>query len=123
MTTAIGKTFHSQVTGIGDLVSEFIEAKMLVLFGEQAPPELREIAVLHGPATFAGDVVPGQVLHLGGKAFRITAVGEVAKQTLRELGHCTVKFNGLTAPEMPGDLCVEEGVIPSLQIGDEIAIV
>jgi PTS system glucitol/sorbitol-specific IIA component len=116
------ETFCTHVTGVGELVPEFVAAGMLVLFGDQAPPELREIAVVHGAGQFTGDVAPGMTLYLGGQAFCITAVGDVARKTLRELGHCTIKFNGLTAPEMPGDLCVETGPIPSLQVGDEISV-
>lgn len=115
-------SFYSKVTRIGGSVPEFIQAGILVLFREQVPPELQDIAILHAPSTFQQEVATGQVLRLGAAKFRVTAVGSVANRNLRELGHAVIKFNGLTAPELPGDLCVEALAIPDLKIGDPILI-
>lgn len=115
-------SFYSKVTGIGGSVPEFVQAGILVLFGEQVPPELQDIAIVHAPGTFEQEVVPGHVMLLGTAKFRVTAVGLVANRNLRELGHAVIKFNGLTVPELPGDLCVEALAIPDVKIGDPILI-
>lgn len=41
----------------------------------------------------------------------MTAVGDVAEQNLRELGHITLRFDGQTAAEYPGTVHVA-GPVP-----------
>ncbi len=76
--------------------------KFVIIFNDNAPPELEEIAILHTKATLTEDPAPGDTLTFCGKKFKITAVGEEAKHTLRELGHCTLTFKDSTEPERPG---------------------
>lgn len=116
------KIFESVVTGIGEAATEFFQAGMIVLFGNESPPELQEIAVIHGPARCDGVVRPGHLLCMAGRSYRITAVGSVAQQNLEELGHAVIKFNGREQPELPGDLCVEALEAPVLRLGDRISI-
>lgn len=112
----------TRVTDIGALAPGFFAEGMVVLFGEEAPPELREICVLHAHPGLARDVVPGNHLFLGPTEARITAVGNLANRNLRELGHAVFKFNGHSEPELPGDICVEAVPVPALQVGDRIRI-
>lgn len=39
--------FTTEVTQIGEMVEEFLKEKLLIVFDENAPPELAEIAILH----------------------------------------------------------------------------
>lgn len=114
--------FNTKVIGTGPLAGEFFQAGMVVLFSDQAPPELRELAVLHSPSDYTGEVRPGQYLWIGNQAFAITAVGDVVNRNLSDLGHAVIKFNGRTAPELPGDLCVEALPVPVIGPGAVIRI-
>jgi PTS system glucitol/sorbitol-specific IIA component len=51
------------------------------------------------------------------------AVGSVANDNLLNLGHLDLKANGLTEPEMPGDVNVEATVLPTVQIGDRLIVI
>ncbi len=109
--------YQASITAIGPLVAEFVEAGVLVFFGRNAPPELAEFAILHDGTHLDGEIVPGDRVNLDDHSFRVLAVGDVANQNLGALGHLVLKFNGQTTPEMPGDVCLEAGPLPSLQVG------
>ena len=55
--------------------------------------------------------------------YKITCVGEEAPVTLAGLGHCTIRFNGMTEAELPGTLYVEEKPVPEIKIGTTIQII
>lgn len=116
------KKFEAVVTAIGDMVEEFIEQKMIILFDESAPQELREISVVHRGRKLMEDVVPGDVLYLGRVSFKVTAVGDVANKNLAKIGHVCLKFDGKTTPELPGNIHLEEKQIPMPKVGEEILI-
>ncbi len=101
--------YLTEITEIGPEVPEFIEVGYLILFQAGAPPELAEMSVLHEPES-PRDAPPetGDILAIGAKELRITAVGERAWNNVRELGHVVFKFNGLDETELPGEIYVEE---------------
>lgn len=101
--------YSTEITEIGPEVPEFLETGLLILFKTGAPPELAEMAVLHEPGSPREEPpVIGDVLAIGDREFRITAVGEKAWNNVLELGHVVFKFNGLGETELPGEIYVEE---------------
>lgn len=114
--------YEATVTHIGPLTREFVEAGILVLFGESAPEELREFAILHDGRTLHAPLAPGDTLHIASETFRLLAVGEAANSNLANLGHLVLKFNGQTTPEMPGDVCVEARPLPAIDVGVRIQV-
>jgi PTS system glucitol/sorbitol-specific IIA component len=93
-----------------------------VLFEIGAPPELAEFSILHEHGPLKGEVVVGDIVLIDSESFRVTAVGDVANQNLANLGHLIMKCNGLTEPELPGDVCVEVKPLPHISVGTEICI-
>ena len=114
--------YTAKVTELGPLVTEFIDAGILVFFGADAPEELKEFAIIHDGAKLEKDVTPGDMICLDDSCFSVLAVGEVANQNLGSLGHFIVKFNGESTPEMPGDMCVEMQPLPEIKVGTRIEI-
>ncbi len=114
--------YQGHITAIGPSASEFVEAGVLVFFGESAPPELAEFAILHDGKQLAGAIAPGDRVTLDTRSYRVLAVGEVANQNLSSLGHLVLKFNNQTVPEMPGDVCVEAAPLPELAVGTPFEI-
>lgn len=104
---------RSRVTEVGQEAPALIAGGFLILFGPQAPPELRAVSVIHRVELLAGELAAGQELRVGGTSYRITAVGPLANRNLQALGHLVVKFNGRDEPELPGDVCVEAGPAPA----------
>ena len=103
-------------------MAEFTDAGVLVLFGENAPDELKEFSILHDGQTLHEDVAPGDWFTIEGQRYRVLAVGEVANTNLGNLGHLILKFNGSDKPEMPGDVCVEALPLPEIRPGMSFSI-
>lgn len=98
------------ITGWGEDALSFLEMEdmnSLIIFNDNAPAELAEICVLHTQAQLAADPEPGDTLKICGKSYTITAVGDEAKHTLRELGHCTLTFRADTEPDRPGCIMLD----------------
>ena len=115
--------YEARITAIGPLVTEFTQAGILVLFGQSAPEEVAEFALLHDGQVLHSPVAAGDQLWLGDESFSILAVGEVANTNLANLGHLVLKFNGQTAPELPGDVCVEARPLPVVPVGLTLKII
>lgn len=114
--------YKSTVTGIGPLVNEFIEQEMLIVFNENAPEALAEMAVLHTITPMDQEVKPEDVVILGDKSYVVTAVGAEANHTLSTLGHCTFCFRATKEAELPGHIELEGDGMPDIKIGDPFEI-
>lgn len=114
--------YRTVVTGIGEMVSEFIRHGMLIVFDDNAPAELAEMALQHTKADMEKDVQAGDVVVLGDSDYVVTAVGSDANRTLRTMGHCTFKFSGKAEAEMPGQIELDGKSLPSVKPGDQFQI-
>ena len=114
--------YKATITAIGPYVAEFIDHNILVLFGETAPDELAEFSIIHDGKKMQGSLTVGDLVFLGDARFAVLAVGEVANDNLKNLGHLILKFNGETEPEMAGDVCMEAKPLPAIEPGMEIRI-
>jgi PTS system glucitol/sorbitol-specific IIA component len=115
--------YHARVTAIGEIADEFIAEGVIVFFAATAPEELQEVALVHDqtdPQT--EDVQAGDTIRLGDKTYSVLAVGPVANENLRSLGHLVLKFNGLEEPEMQGDVNLPNETIPEISVGIELEI-
>ena len=115
--------YSTTVTAVGELVPDFAEQGVLVFFGEDAPAELHEFSIIHTPDVQIRAPQVGDRITLAENTFKVLAVGSVASDNLLNLGHLDLKANGLTEPEMPGDVNVEATVLPSVQIGDRLIVI
>ena len=114
--------FNGKVISIGELVKEFIDEGILVLFGLNAPPELAEFSLIHDNEKVEASVEDGDALYIDGKCYKILSVGTVANKNLENLGHLVIKFNGLEKARLPGDVNVEKKKIPEICVGTIIQI-
>ena len=115
--------YRAKVTAVGEFAAEFIDEGVLVFFGAAAPEELQEVAVIHDRSEpQAADIAPGDTIKLGDTEFPVLAVGPVANENIKNLGHIVIKFNGLKTPEMDGDITVPEAAIPEITVGLELVI-
>ena len=115
--------YSTTVTAVGELVPDFAEQGVLVFFGENAPLELHEFSIIHVPDVQIRAPQVGDTITLANNEYNVLAVGSVASDNLLNLGHLDLKANGLTEPEMPGDVNVEATVLPSVQIGDRLIVI
>lgn len=114
--------YDTRVLAVGEQVEAFRGEGMLVLFAEGAPDELHEICALHRPAGEpAGAVAAGDVIDIDGHELVVTAVGDRANENLAQLGHVSLKANGLDTAPLPGDICVT-GELPAVAPGSVVRI-
>jgi PTS system glucitol/sorbitol-specific IIA component len=114
--------YAATVTAVGEQVGEFVGQGLLIWFAEGAPEELHFFTVLHRPTVTTGGVRPGDLVRIDDKAFRVTAVGEVANDNMVNLGHIDMKANGASEAPLPGDLCLEELPLPEPRPGTMLVI-
>lgn len=117
------------ITRVSDEARELVEAGMLILFAEGAPPELAEVSVLHAVKAIAPTGDPpavGAEFALGGVLARITAMGEYAWRKFDEIGHVVINFNGAAIAPRSGEICVSpvdlKALVAALTPGAEISI-
>lgn len=115
--------YESKVTAIGELVSAFREAGYLVFFGANAPEELHEFCILHEVSSKQDKLKAGDVVYVDDVAMQVLAVGDVANENLMNLGHLNLKANGLTEPEMPGDVTIPVMDLPTVNVGSTFKII
>lgn len=114
--------YQTTVTAVGELASDFAAEGILVFFGENAPEELHDFAILVDHEPPVAPVEAGDEVELAGERFPVLCVGPVANENLANLGHLVVKFNGLTEPELPGDVSLPAVEAPELRPGDVVRI-
>lgn len=109
------------VTQVGEMVEELSSANMIILFNTNVPEDLAEISVLHTIGILKEDVQIGDIINIENIEYKITGIGSVANENLRELGHCTLVFDGAKEPNLPGIINLE-GKVPEIRKGDTISI-
>lgn len=118
--------YTSEITGWGSEAKAFLkELNYIILFNDTAPSELAEISILHSAAELKADIKVGDTFIIGNKVFEVTAVGDEALHTFKELGHATINFAGRDIPDLPGHIMLkgEEPLIEEdIQKGVKIEI-
>lgn len=115
--------YENQVKALGICVEEFKESELLIIFGDNAPEELKDYCYSVSVNPINGTISAGQVLKIDETEYRITAVGDEAPITLAGLGHCTINFSGQTEVDLPGTIYVEHKPMPEMKVGTVIRII
>ncbi|MBD1380419.1 PTS glucitol/sorbitol transporter subunit IIA [Metabacillus arenae] len=114
--------YKSIVKEIGELALSFEEEKIMILFGPQAPEGLREVAVIHEVEEDQAEsaIKEGSILQIDEQEFTITAVGSLANNNLKELGHISIYFSDPTEEVLPGAVFASPHVLPQIKDGSVI---
>ena len=100
--------YYAEITGWGDEAKAFLkELNYIILFNDNAPSELAEISILHSIGEMKGDIEVGDTIIIAEKVFEVTAVGDEAHKTIKELGHATINFAGRDVPDLPGHIMLK----------------
>lgn len=112
--------YRTTILSIGQYAQEALADNMMVLFGEDAPEDIKEYCFVHSQDRLKSELDLNSTLLIGDCAYIVTSVGNVANHNLRELGHVTLKFDGQKTPELPGTIHLIGPEVPSVVIGDEL---
>lgn len=115
--------FTTEITQIGEMVEEFLQEKLLIVFDDNAPPGLAEIAVLHTKKELHKEVTIGDRVRFGELVYDVTAVGHEANKTLESMGHCSFSFTGEDQAKLPGQIELRGQGIPDVKVGDSFQII
>ena len=115
--------FETKVNRYGENAAAFKEENMVVLFGNDAPADLADFCYIIDVNPINGEIEAGDILSLDDSEYAITAVGNVVKTNLTNLGHITLNFNGETEAEVAGTLYVEKKEIVDLKEGSIVKII
>lgn len=115
--------YENTVKDMGECAGEFREERMIVLFGDSAPEEIKDFCYWVDVVPIRGTIAPGQTLKVDGQSYKVTAVGSEAPVTLAGLGHCSFKFSGQTDVELLGTIYVEDKPMPEMGVGTVIQII
>lgn len=115
--------FHTTITQIGGCARDALLDNMLITFSEGAPADIEEFCFIHRHGATAGELQVGGVMELAQQRYAITAVGSVATQNLRELGHITVRFDGEAEAEFPGSIHVSGPTPTDIPLGSTLSFI
>lgn len=100
--------YCAEITGWGNEAKAFLkELNYIILFNDNAPSELAEISILHSISEIKDDIKVGDTFIIADKVFEVTAVGDEAQNTFKELGHATINFAGRDVPDLPGHIMLK----------------
>ena len=80
--------YQSKIVGLGPDALAFLDDEdmnFIIIFNEDAPPELAELSVLHTKAELKEDPAVGDTFRIGKKEYKVSAVGWEAPHTLSQL--------------------------------------
>lgn len=115
--------YNTQITSIGSRANDFLENNMFIVFKENVPLELADYCYVHSENNLTDDIKPGDVLYIDNTSYKVTAVGSLVGQNLKQLGHITFKFNGACEATIPGTLFLEDKKIVPIEKGTNIKII
>jgi glucitol/sorbitol PTS system EIIA component len=112
---------QSVVSSIGSMALDFVEDKVLIFFGPQAPAELREVAIIHEVEKSENNPISvGQRFLIDNQDYQVVSVGVDANKNLLELGHISVYFSEPPAEVLPGSIYVSPALFPNISVGSKI---
>lgn len=113
----------SVVREIGELVPTFKEDKIVILFGPQAPKEIREVAVIHEFEELGAEPLKaGGTIQFDDEVFTIMEVGSHANKNFIELGHVSIFFQEPFGEVLPGAIVAAPHIFPTIHEGTVISI-
>lgn len=114
--------YQTEIQEIGENASEFLSLHMLVLFGGEAPPELKPFCFIIEKNILKGVIEPGDVLWMDDQKYHVKSVGNQVNRNLAELGHITLNFQEEAEQDMAGTLYLEPKKLIDLKKGSILKI-
>lgn len=116
--------YKVKIIEIGSMVPMFKEENLVILFGSNAPKELRDMCLVHEVLEISdGDLLKvGGTISFGDQSYTITAVGSAANENLRNLGHIAIYFRDEPGEILPGAVVLSPAKVPDAEVGDVIVI-
>lgn len=115
--------YETVINEVSPQAVEFLSEKMIVLFGADAPPELKPFCFIIDKNNIKETIVEGDTLLINEEAFDIIGVGNAVHKNLNDLAHITLNFKGEVDGDLAGTLYLEAKDIPELTKGTTLKII
>ncbi|WP_010531684.1 PTS glucitol/sorbitol transporter subunit IIA [Lentibacillus jeotgali] len=114
--------YKSTVKQVGPLALAFEEEKVVILFGPDAPDELKEVSIIHEAEEDSDNepIKKDGKFAVDNQEYTITAVGSSANDNLKELGHISIYFSEPNEDVLPGAIFASPSKLPDIQDGSVI---
>lgn len=112
--------YETVVETVGKSVAEMAQENIVIFFRKGAPEYLAEFCYLIGDGSGSYDIHVGDELLLGQVCCPVTAIGDVALENFKNLGHLTVRFDGAADAQLPGTMHVKYDGIPPIEAGMKV---
>lgn len=113
--------YQTKIISIGEFAREALQERMLITFKPDVPADLADYCFIHCHDQLKSAVKIGDILQIDQHTYPITAVGCVANENLRSLGHITLRFDGADQAEYPGTVHIQ-GDVPEIKINSVLTI-
>lgn len=105
--------YKSKVQEVGELALAFVEEKVIILFGPDAPAELKEVSIIHEVMETSKEPIrKGSKFIIDEQEYTVEAVGTSANDNLNELGHISIYFSEPNEEILPGAIFVSPYHLP-----------
>ncbi len=115
--------YSSEIVKIGEQANLFLDEGIVVFFGDNAPEELQEFAVIHKLEQITGEIVVGTKIYLSDSNMEVVSIGPVANENFKNLGHLVLKLDSSTDEAQLGDVRCVFDKKPDIKIGDTLRII
>jgi len=114
--------YSSEIVKIGEQANLFLDEGIVVFFGDNAPEELQDFAVIHKLKQISGEIVIGSKINLSDAKLEVVSVGPVANENFKNLGHLVLKLDSSSEEAQLGDVRCTFDNKPNIKIGDILRI-
>ena len=115
--------YSSEIVKIGEQADLFLDEGIVVFFGDNAPEELQDFAVIHKLEQITGEIVVGTKINLSDSNMEVVSIGPVANENFKNLGHLVLKLDSSTDEAQLGDVRCVFDKKPDIKIGDTLRII
>lgn len=114
--------YSSEIVKIGEQANLFLDEGIVVFFGDNAPEELQDFAVIHKLVPITDDIEVGTKINLSDSNMEVVSIGPVANENFKNLGHLVLKLDSSTDEAQLGDVRCIYDKKPDIKIGDTLRI-
>lgn len=110
-----------RITHVGKYVENYLQEQKLILFADSISDEIAMYCAVHQGSELTAELLPGQIIKINQTVYQITAVGSLATENLKQLGHITLNFDAAVTAELPGMVHICGKSPQYIHIGDRIS--
>jgi PTS system glucitol/sorbitol-specific IIA component len=104
--------YKTTVVSVGNEAADMLAGGVMILFAEPVPEALADVSIVHRPSQgLSAPIKVGDTVEVAGSQLSVTAVGEIAADNLRKLGHVVLYANQPEQKLLPGAVHAE-GTLP-----------